>query len=88
VHFNLLRRAGVPNDPARERAVGQRILELAVGDFGASFSGEHGIGRANQAAYDQFTPLSIRQYSAAIAAVFARRPAAQVRFGPAPSAGE
>jgi hypothetical protein len=68
--------------------VSQRILELAVGDFGASFSGEHGIGRANQAAYDQFTPLSIRQYSAAIAAVFARRPAAQVRFGPAPSAGE
>ena len=88
VHFNLLHQAGAPADPAREKAVSQRILELAVGDFGASFSGEHGIGRANQAAYDQFTPLSIQHYSAALAAVFARRPAAQVRFGPTPSVGE
>ena len=88
VHFNLLHRAGAPADPAREKAVSRWILELAVGDFGASFSGEHGIGRANQAAYDRFTPLSIQQYSAALAAVFARRPAAQVRFGPAPSAGD
>jgi FAD/FMN-containing dehydrogenase len=88
VHFNLLHQAGAPADPAREKAVSQRILELAVGDFGASFSGEHGIGRANQAAYDQFTPLSIQHYSAALAAVFAERPAAHVRFGPAPSAGE
>jgi len=88
VHFNLLHQAGAAADPAREKAVSQRILELAVGDFGASFSSEHGIGRANQAAYDQFTPLSIQHYSAALAAVFAPRAAAQVRFGPAPSAGE
>jgi len=88
VHFNLLHHNGAHPDPVREKAVSRRILELAVGDFGASFSGEHGIGRANQEAYDQFTPLSIQQYSAALAAVFARRPAAQVRFGPAPSAGD
>ncbi len=88
VHFNLLHQAGATADSAREKAVSQRILELAVRDFGASFSGEHGIGRANQAAYDRFTPLAIQQYSAALAAVFAQRPAAQVRFGPATSAGE
>jgi FAD/FMN-containing dehydrogenase len=88
VHFNLLRHSAGAADPAREKALSDRILELAVGDFGASFSGEHGIGRANQAAYDHFTPTSIQHYSAAVAAVFAQRPAAQVRFGPAPSAGD
>jgi FAD/FMN-containing dehydrogenase len=73
-------------DAARIDALHEEVLQLAVGDFGASFSGEHGIGRANQAAYDRFTPLVIQQYSAAIAAVFARMPATAVRFGPRPSA--
>ncbi len=88
VHFNLLRQSAGAAKPAREKALRDWILELAVGDFGASFSGEHGVGRANQSAYDHFTPTSIQHYSAAVAAVFARRPAAQVRFGPAQSAGE
>jgi len=55
---------------------------MAVRDFGASFSGEHGIGRANQAAYHELTPVAVQKYSAAVAAVFARIPAAAVRFGP------
>jgi hypothetical protein len=55
---------------------------MAVRDFGASFGGEHGIGRADQAAYDGLTPVAVQKYSAAVAAVFARMPAAAVRFGP------
>ncbi|HWJ33734.1 MAG TPA: FAD-binding oxidoreductase [Steroidobacteraceae bacterium] len=85
VHFNLVRRRGTDYDPARVTALRDHVLDLAVRDFGASFSGEHGIGRANQAAYDQFTPALVQHYSAAIAAVFARMPAAAVRFGPAGS---
>ena len=87
VHFNLLRRPGIPADPVREQGLRDWVLALAVQDFGASFSGEHGIGRANQAAYDQFTPLPVQHYSAAVAAAFARVPAAAVRFGPPLRAG-
>jgi FAD/FMN-containing dehydrogenase len=82
VHFNLLQRSKTPPDPARVAALSDRVLDLAVRDFGASFSGEHGIGRANQRAYDHYTPAAIQRYSAALAAVFASMPAAAVRFGP------
>ena len=96
VHFNLVPRSAAKGAtkgatktktaPKRVDALREEVLKLAVEDFGASFSGEHGIGRANQAAYDRFTPAAIQQYSAAIAAVFARAPAAAVRFGPPPVA--
>jgi FAD/FMN-containing dehydrogenase len=82
VHFNLLQRSRTPPGAERLAALRDRVLTIAVEDFGASFSGEHGIGRANQAAYDRFTPPLVQRYSAAVAAVFARLPAAAVRFGP------
>jgi FAD/FMN-containing dehydrogenase len=88
VHFNLVQRTRAQVDPARVQWLRDHVLELAVRDFGASFSGEHGIGRANQGAYDQYTPASIQHYSAAIAALFAHMPAAAVRFGPPPAVGE
>jgi FAD/FMN-containing dehydrogenase len=88
VHFNLLRRTQETPSPARLAALRHHILDLAVRDFGASFSGEHGIGRANQGVYDHYTPAVTQQYSAAIAALFARLPAAAVRFGPPRSLGE
>jgi FAD/FMN-containing dehydrogenase len=69
-------------------ALHDRVLDMAVREFGGSFSGEHGIGRANQAAYDHFTPALVQRYSAAVAAVFARIPAAAVRYGPPPCVGE
>lgn len=82
--LNLVRRGGPDYDAGRASALSDRVLELAVRDIGASFSGEHGIGRANQAAYDQFTPALVQSYSAVIAAVFAQMPGAAVRFGPRP----
>ena len=82
VHFNMVQRTQTKADPARVRDLRHQVLELAVRDFGASFGGEHGIGRVNQEAYDHYTPASIQHYSAAISALFAPMPAAAVRFGP------
>jgi FAD/FMN-containing dehydrogenase len=82
VHFNLVARASAGDNQSRIAALRDHVLEMAVRDFGASFSGEHGIGRANQAAYDELTPVAVQKYSAAVAAVFAHIPAAAVRFGP------
>jgi FAD/FMN-containing dehydrogenase len=53
VHFNLVPRASAGDNPSRIAALRDHVLEMAVRDFGASFSGEQGIGRANQAAYDE-----------------------------------
>ena len=79
VHFNLVRTG--PADPARYQALREAVLTLAVDGFGASFSGEHGLGRAFQDAYDRFTPRLVQDYSAAVAAVFGTGSAA-VRLGP------
>jgi FAD/FMN-containing dehydrogenase len=78
-HFNLVRLG--PADPARLAALKDAVLTLAVDGFGASFSGEHGLGRAFQDAYDRFTPRLVQDYSAAVAAVFGAGSAA-VRLGP------
>jgi FAD/FMN-containing dehydrogenase len=64
VHFNLVRRPGADYHPVRAVALHDRVLDIAVRDFGGGFSGEHGIGRANQTAYDQFTPALVQRYSA------------------------
>ena len=82
VDFNLVPRASMGDNSSRIAALRDHVLEMAVRDFGASFSGQHGIGRVNQAAYDELTPVAVQKYSAAVAAVFARIPAAAVRFGP------
>lgn len=60
LHFNLLH-AGGPPDPDRLAALGDLVLNLAVGDFGGSFSGEHGLGRANQEAYARWIAPDLRR---------------------------
>ncbi len=77
VHFNLVG----PVDPERRTALREAVLTLAVDGFSASFSGEHGLGRAFQDAYDRFTPRLVQDYSAAVAAVFGTG-SASVRLGP------
>ncbi len=82
VHFNLL--CHRPEESAlRKHALRDRLIALAVGEFGASFSGEHGIGRANQETYDLYTAPEIKQCSGAVAAVFSRFASSAVRFGTA-----
>jgi FAD/FMN-containing dehydrogenase len=78
VHFNLVG----PVDKDRRSALREAVLTLAVDGFDASFSGEHGLGRAFQDAYDRFTPRLVQDYSATVAAVFGTGSAA-VRLGPA-----
>jgi hypothetical protein len=74
VHLNLVPRTSMGDNPSRIAALCDHVLEMAVRDFGPSFSGDRGIGRANQAAYDERTPAAVQEYSADLAAVFARIP--------------
>jgi hypothetical protein len=80
--FDLVPRSSTGDNPTWVAALRDHLLETAVRDFGVSFGGEPGIGRANQAAYDAHTPVATQKYSAAVAAVFARMPTGAVRFGP------
>ncbi len=82
VHFNLVGLADPAKAAGRRTALREAVLTLAVDGFGASFSGEHGLGRAFQDAYDRFTPRLVQDYSAAVAAVFGTGSSA-VRLGPA-----
>lgn len=82
VHFNLVRREPGAHAPDRLDALREAVLVLAIEGFGASFSGEHGLGRAVQGSYDRFTPRLVQDYSAAVAAVFGAG-SASVRLGPA-----
>jgi FAD/FMN-containing dehydrogenase len=79
-HFNLVG----PTDPDRRAALREAVLTLAIDGYAASFSGEHGLGRAVQDAYDRFTPRAVQDYSAAVAAVFGRG-SASIRLAPATS---
>ena len=57
VHFNLVvdRSHSEGSAPAFERAVRDWVYEVAVADYGGSFSAEHGIGPRNQMYYDTYT---------------------------------
>jgi FAD/FMN-containing dehydrogenase len=78
LHFNLLCSSGT----GRAAEVRKRVTQLAVEQFGASFSGEHGIGRANQADYSRYTPSQIKRFSAEVIKVFSTLPSAAIDFGP------
>jgi FAD/FMN-containing dehydrogenase len=71
LHFNLLRAGGDAEAPARRAELRATVLTLAIEGFGGSFSGEHGLGRANQDTYERFVPGPVRRYSARLAGVFA-----------------
>lgn len=83
VHFNLV----VPKDSpaASDKAFEQRlrdwVFDIAVRDFGGSFSAEHAIGRKNQIYYDLYTDDRIRQLAAGLKAITSPGPLGTVRFG-------
>ena len=82
LHFNLMTRAVDALDAARRRELDQCVLEIAVGQFGGSFSGEHGFGPANQQAYDKWTPEVAKSYAAKLRNVFAAEAAPLFQLGP------
>ncbi|MER9593023.1 FAD-binding oxidoreductase [Mesorhizobium australicum] len=71
IHFNLV--AGKDDARISQRAFecGLRawVVDIAVREFGGSFSAEHAIGRKNQAFYDQYTSTEIRKLAAGLKAI-------------------
>lgn len=80
VHFNLVAAADAPLAPARLETLRTVVYDLAVGRFGGSFSGEHGLGRANLDWYRALTPDLVRRLSGDVQAVFAATPFGAVDF--------
>jgi FAD/FMN-containing dehydrogenase len=79
LHFNLV----APHDTPAARAAQVRasVNDLAAARFGGSFSGEHGLGRLNQDAYDRYVPSSERARAGAVAALFSRGRLGAARYG-------
>lgn len=80
VHFNLVADPAVPLPQARLEALRACVYDTAVRRFGGSFSGEHGLGRANLSYYEAFTPALVRELAAAVQNVFAEAPLGPVDF--------
>jgi len=80
VHFNLVAAPDAPLSPERMQALRTCVYDLAVGQFGGSYSGEHGLGRANLDWYRAFTPDLVRELSGGVQNVFAEAPLGSVDF--------
>ena len=82
IHFNLVGRdAGRCAAAGYERALRDAVIAPAVEDFGASFSGEHAIGRANQRHYDRYTPDALKTLADRFTQALRLAPTGAVRFG-------
>ena len=68
LHFNLVapEDSALATDPGAEAALRDRIVKVAVEEYGASFSAEHGIGRRNQRYHDTYSDPQLRDWAAAI----------------------
>ncbi|WP_395014865.1 FAD-binding oxidoreductase [Dongia sp.] len=66
VHFNLVVSKSDPRatDPAFEQALRDWVFQVAVEEFGGSFSAEHAIGRRNQGMYARYTEAELRRLAA------------------------
>ncbi|WP_300575137.1 FAD-binding oxidoreductase [Phenylobacterium sp.] len=73
VHFNLVSDPDAPPTAERLSALRQAVYEIACLQFGGSFSGEHGLGRANLAQYQALTPAPVRGLAARVQGAFADR---------------
>jgi FAD/FMN-containing dehydrogenase len=70
VHFNLVVARSDPRagDASFEQALRDWVFQVAVEDFGGSFSAEHAIGRRNQGMYLRYTDAELRRLAAAFKA--------------------
>ena len=82
VHFNLVVPADDPRlaDAGFEGALRAWVFQIAVEDFGGSYSAEHAIGRKNQVFYDRYTPGEIRRLAAGLKALTSPGPLGSVTF--------
>jgi FAD/FMN-containing dehydrogenase len=80
VHFNLVHPER-PDAPYIAR-VRDLILDLVVNRYGGSFSGEHALGRSNQALYDRYTPALVQALSASVQRAVGTAAMGNVRLAP------
>jgi FAD/FMN-containing dehydrogenase len=82
LHFNLVwpRAAGAPPEGARD-AIRACVFSTVVGEFGGSFSAEHGIGPRNADYYRRFTDRASLRISGGIQQLLCPAPLGRVRFG-------
>jgi len=82
IHFNL-----VCHDRERcqsegyEQQLRDAVVQHAVEDFGASFSGEHAIGRANQRYYDRYTADALKTLADRFSEALGLQATGAARFG-------
>ena len=68
-HLNLVWDAGeVADAAALKRALQDAIYDLVTGEFGGSYSAEHGVGPHNQRYYDRYTDDLVKQLCGALGA--------------------
>jgi FAD/FMN-containing dehydrogenase len=67
-HLNLVWRPEESPVPPEELIprVQQKVYDLAVREFGGSYSAEHGVGPHNQHFYDAYTPEAVKSLCAAL----------------------
>jgi FAD/FMN-containing dehydrogenase len=82
VHFNLVAARGSATaiDPTFERRLRDWVYDVVVNDYHGSFSGEHAIGRKNQAYYDKYTPLAVKKMARQLKMITSPAGLGAVRF--------
>lgn len=83
VHFNLAvpHGSGYLDEPGFEQQLRQWVFQIAVEEFGGSFSAEHAIGRKNQAFYDLYTPEALKKLASSLKNTIAPGQMGTVNFG-------
>jgi len=81
VHFNLVFEDASRYSAGRETELREWVYEVAVSDFGGSFSAEHGIGRKNQPTYDRYTHADVAAPADGLKSMISPGPLGAVRFG-------
>lgn len=85
LHFNLVWPSAVGATPAGAAdAIRACVFSIVVGEFGGSFSAEHGIGPRNAEYYSRFTDRSVLRVSGTIQRLLCPADIGRVSFGAAP----
>lgn len=79
MHFNLVY-PGKPDATYLDR-VRNLVLDIVVGRYKGSFTGEHGLGCSNQASYDRYIDGGLKNVSAALQATLAPARVGNIHLG-------
>lgn len=79
LHFNLVAPQALPAEAVA--SIRRLVLDLAVEGYGGSFSGEHGLGRINQEAYDRYVRPPERRLAAGVVRAFSEDGFGVIQWG-------